>query len=323
MQFRRNEYIKIGRNVYMASVKNTLLLYKKHYALFLLLLPVLIYYAIFHYSPMGGIIIAFKGFRFNEGIFRSPWAGNYGLEHFMRMFSGVFFWPSLRNTLIINFYRILFGFPAPIILAILFNEIRRLWFKKIAQTITYMPYFISWVVLSSIVIEVLSPSRGFVNYFLNLMGIDSIYFTADPKFFRGVLVGSGMWRNTGYQSIIFLAAISGIDPELYDVAEIDGAGRLRKIFNITLPSIQSTIIIMFIFAMGSIMNDDFDQIFNLLNVKVLRVGDVLSTYTYRVGLEQMNFSFATAVGLFRNVVALIFLTTSNFIAKKVSGSSLF
>ena len=297
--------------------------YKKHYALLLLLLPVLIYYAIFHYAPMAGVVLAFKNFKFNEGIFKSPWASNNGFAHFITMFKGVYFWPSFRNTLILSFYKIIFGFPAPIMLALLFNEMRSVRYKRIAQTVTYMPYFISWVVLSSMFIEILSPSRGFVNYFLNQLGLESIYFTGDPKYFRGVLVGSGMWRNTGYQAIVFLAAISGIDPELYDVAEIDGAGKLRKIINVTLPSIQSTIIIMFIFAMGGIMNDDFDQIFNLLNAKVMPVGDVLSTYTYRVGLEQMNSSYATAVGLFKNIVALIFLTLSNFIAGKVTESSLF
>ncbi|GHV25983.1 protein lplB [Clostridia bacterium] len=297
--------------------------YIRHWPLFAMLLPVLIYYFIFHYLPMSGILIAFKNFRFNDGIFASPWAANNGFAHFAKLFTGMYFWPVFRNTLIISLYKILFTFPAPILLALLLNEIRSQRFKRIAQTITYMPYFISWVVLASIVIEVLSPSRGFVNYLLNQFGIQSIYFTGDPRTFRGVLVGSGMWRNTGYQAIVFLAAMSNIDPEMYDVADLDGASRMQKILHVTVPSIMPTIIIMFIFALGGIMNDDFDQVYNLLNAKTLSVGDVISTYTYRVGLQQMDYSYATAVGLFRNVVALVLLTGSNFVFRRVSETSLF
>ncbi|MDR2505172.1 MAG: ABC transporter permease subunit [Oscillospiraceae bacterium] len=297
--------------------------YKRHWALFVMLLPVLVYYIIFHYFPMSGIIIAFKNFRFNDGMFASPWAADNGLAHFKKLFTGMYFAPVFRNTLIISLYKILFTFPAPILLALMLNEIRSQKFKRVAQTITYMPYFISWVVLASIVIEVLSPSRGFVNYFINQLGMDSVYFTGDPRTFRGVLVGSGMWRNTGYQAIVFLAAMSNIDPEMYDVADLDGAGRMQKIVHVTVPSIMPTIIIMFIFAMGSIMNDDFDQVYNLLNAKTLSVGDVISTYTYRVGLQQMDFSYATAVGLFRNVVSLVLLTGSNFVFRRVSETSLF
>ena len=297
------------------------LLYKyvKNKYLFLLLAPVLIYYIIFHYGPMYGIIIAFKDFYPVQGILGSPWAG---FTHFEKIFTGMYFFPVLINTLTISFYKLIFGFPAPIILCLILNEVRQVQFKKIVQTITYLPHFISWVVLAGIVMEVLSPSRGIINYFIQLLGGEPIFFVADQRWFRFVLVTSAIWREVGWQSIIYLAAVTSIDPELYDVAELDGAGRLRKIWNITLPSIIPIIIIMFIFASGSIINDDFDQIYNLLNAKVLDVGDVISTYTYREGLQQMNYSYATAVGLFKNAVALILVTLTNYIARKLSGSSL-
>lgn len=293
--------------------------YKKNKYLFLLFIPVLLYFGIFHYGPMYGVIIAFKEFYPAKGIWGSAWVG---LENFEKLFTGLYFLPVLRNTLVLSLYKLVFGFPAPIILCLLLNEVRKVTFKKTVQTITYLPHFISWVVLAGIVIEVLSPSRGFVNYFLQLLGKDPVYFVAEVRWFRLVLVGSSIWREVGWQSIIYLAAITSIDPELYDVAEIDGAGRLRRIWSITIPCIIPIIIIMFIFAAGSVMNDDFDQVYNLLNAKVLPVGDVISTYTYREGLQQMNYSYATAVGLFKNVIALILVTFTNFLARKLSGSSL-
>lgn len=297
--------------------------YKRHWPLIAMLSPVLLYYLIFRYAPMSGIILAFKDFKFNLGILNSPWAKENGLGHFIKMFHGIYFWPVFRNTIIIGFYKIIVGFPVPIFLALLFNEIKNVKFKKVAQTITYMPYFISWIVLASIVIEVLSPSRGFVNYFLGLFGVEPQFFVGDPKYFRWVIVYSYVWRNAGYQTIVFLAAMSGINPEQYEAAEMDGAGRIQRIIHVTIPSIMPTIAIMFIMAMGGIMTDDFDQVYNLLNSNVMNVGDVISTYTYRVGLEQMNFSYAIAVGLFKNIIALIFLTGSNYISKKVTDSSLF
>lgn len=287
--------------------------------LFILLLPVIIFYATFHYGPMYGILIAFKDYSPVLGIWGSEWVG---FEHFKDLFSGLYFIPVLKNTLIISFYKLVFGFPAPIILALMFNEVRSVFFKRTVQSITYLPYFISWVVLAGIVIEVLSPSRGIVNYFIQALGGKPIFFVADPKWFRGVLVGSSIWREVGWQSVIYMAAISGIDPELYDVAELDGASRLRKIWSVTIPSILPIVVIMFIFASGNIINDDFDQIYNLLNAKVLSVGDVISTYTFREGLQNMNYSFATAVGLFKNTIALTLVLTTNAVAKKLSGSSI-
>lgn len=289
--------------------------YVKNKYLFIMLAPLLIYYAVFHYAPLYGIILAFKEFQPLNGIAASPWVG---FEHFKTLFTGLDFLPVLRNTLIISFYKLIFGFPAPIILCLLINEVRHVKFQKVVQTITYLPHFISWVVLSGFIIEMFSPSRGPINILLQYLGMEPIFFVADVNYFRGLIVGSGIWREIGWQSIIYLAAVAGIDPELYDVASLDGAGRLRRIWNITLPSILPVIIIMFIFATGNIIQDDFDQIYNLLNAKVLSVGDVISTYTYREGLVNMNFSYATAVGLFKNVVSFSLVMFANYIARKYS-----
>jgi putative aldouronate transport system permease protein len=196
--------------------------------------------------------------------------------------------------------------------------VRRAKFKRVVQSITYLPHFFSWVVLAGIVIELLSPSRGPLNIILQSLGIDPIYFIAEPRWFRTILVSTSIWKEVGWSSIIYLAAVTNIDPELYDVADLDGAGRFRKIWNVTLPSIAPVIIIMLIFATGNIINDDFDQVFNLLNDKVMPVGDVISTYTYREGLQRMNFSYATAVGLFKNIVSFSMVMISNTIARKTS-----
>lgn len=287
--------------------------------LVVLFIPVLLYFIIFHYVPMYGAIIAFQEYYPRLGILGSKWVG---LEHFKTLFSGIYFLPVLRNTLIISFGKLVFGFPAPILLCLLLNEVRSATFKRSVQTITYLPHFISWVVLASIVMEVLSPSRGVVNYILGLFHIKPIFFVGSKSWFRSVVVGSAIWRNVGWQTIVYMAAISGIDPQLYESADIDGANRLQKMVKITLPCIMPTIIIMLIFAVGSIIADDFDQIYNLLNAQVMEVGDVISTYTYRVGLQQMNYSYATAVGLFKNAIAFLLVVTSNKMARKLSGDSL-
>lgn len=293
--------------------------YKKCRYLFLLLSPVVIFFIIFNYVPMYGAIIAFQEFFPLKGILGSEWVG---FANFKKLFTGMYFLPVLRNTLIISFGKLIFCFPMPIILCLLLNEVRSTGFKRTIQTITYLPHFISWVVLAGIVIEVLSPSRGFVNYIIQFFGGKPIFFVGSENWFRTVVVGSAMWRDTGWQTVVFMAAIVSIDPQLYEAAELDGAGRFKKMLYVTLPSIAPTIIIMFIFATGNIITDDFDQIYNLLNAKVKDVGNVIGTYTYEVGLEQMNYSYATAVGLFRNVIALVLVTTTNAVSKKLSNNSL-
>ena len=296
--------------------------YYKHRYLFLMLLPVMIYYLVFHYMPIYGITIAFKDFYPLKGIMDSPWVG---FKYFKQLFEDPFFLPALKNTLIISFWKILLGFPAPIILALMLNEIRNVRAKKFFQTVTYLPHFISWVVLSGILIEMLSPSRGPINILLKYLGQDPIFFLADPKWFRPVVIISGIWRELGWQSIVFLAAMTNIDPELYQVADLDGAGKLRKMWSITIPSIMPVIIIMAILSVGNLINDDFDQIYNLLNANVLSVGEVISTYTYKTGLVNMNYSYSTAVGVFKNVIAFALVMGTNFLASKASDgeSSLF
>ena len=293
--------------------------YKKCKYLFLMFIPVILYFVIFCYVPMYGVIISFQDYYPRLGITGSEWVG---FKHFEKLFTGRYFFPVLRNTLIISIGKLLFGFPAPIILCLLLNEVRSLKFKKVVQTISYLPHFISWVVLASIVQTILSPSSGVVNYIIQLLGGEPIFFMGSSDWFRKVIVGSSIWRDTGWQTVVFMAAILSIDPQLYDAADLDGAGRFQKMIYVTLPCIAPTIIIMFIMATGNVIQDDFDQIYNMLNAKVMDVGDVIGTYTYRMGIEKMNFSYATAVGLFKNVVSLILVTFTNAFSRKLSGSSL-
>lgn len=288
--------------------------YKKCKYLFLMLLPLLVYYGIFEYGPLYGIQIAFKDYRIREGIIGSPWVG---MKHFVYMFTASQdFFRILKNTVILSFYHIIFGFPAPILLALLFNEIRLKTFKRIAQTISYLPHFLSWVVLSGLLVTILSPNTGIVNYLLSLLGFEPIYFLGSPSTFRFTLVVSSIWKEAGWGTIIYLAALSGIDPHLYEAAVMDGAGRWKQTLHITLPSIMSVIAIMFIFRIGNILNAGFDQVLNLYNPAVYSVADILDTYVYRVGITQLQYSFTTAVGLFKNVIAFILVLSTNYLVKK-------
>lgn len=289
--------------------------YIKYKALFIMFIPAIIYYVIFNYAPMYGLVIAFKEFRILEGIMKSPWVG---LKYFKLALTTKDFWSVFQNTLIISGYKLLIGFPAPIILALLFNEVRSMKFKRVVQSVTYMPHFLSWVVLSGIVINFLSPSTGPINTIRMAMGLKPIFFVADSNWFRTVLVASSIWKEVGWGTIVYLAALAGVDLELYEAASLDGAGKLRQIIHITLPSISPVVVIMLIFAVGGIVNDDFDQIFNLYNAAVYSVGDVMSTYVYRMGLESMKYSYSAAVGLFKNVIAFILIILTNYISKKFS-----
>ena len=290
-------------------------LYWKHRYLVFLFIPAVIYYAIFQYGPLYGIQIAFKNFSAYLGIWKSPWVG---FENFKLLFSFPSFRQVFSNTVIISSLKFLFGFPAPIIFALLLNEMRVLRFKKAVQTISYLPHFVSWVILAGLFYQFLSPSTGPINILLQSLGFTPIYFLASEVWFRPVLVITSIWKGVGWGSIIYLAALSGVDPQLYEAAEIDGAGRLRKAISITLPSLIPVITISLIFSAGNLIKDDFDQIFNLYNPAVYRVGDVLGTYTYRVGLIEMRYHFSTAVGLFLNVVSFGILILTNAIAKRVN-----
>lgn len=289
--------------------------YIRHRYLLAMLLPGVVFFVVFKYLPIYGVQIAFKDYRFLQGIWRSPWIG---LENFRNLFAAKSFWNVFRNTLEISLLHLVFGFPAPIILALLFNEVRHLRFKKTIQTISYLPHFISWVILGGLFMQFLSPSVGPVNLLLKELGGDPIFFLADPKWFRTVLVTTQIWKGVGWGSIIYLAALSNVDPQLYDAADIDGANRLQKIRYITLPSLSPVITIMLILAVGTIVEDNFDQIFNLYNPAVYSVGDVLSTYTYRMGLVNLEYGFSAAVGLFTNVIAFTLVILANALSKRIN-----
>jgi putative aldouronate transport system permease protein len=294
--------------------RNPFSLYIRHKHLVFLFLPALAYYLIFHYGPIYGIQIAFKDYKLLKGMFGSSWVG---LENFKFLFELGSFWEVFRNTLIISVQKLAFGFPAPIIFAIVLNEIRNIHFKKTVQTLSYLPHFLSWVVLAGFFLQFLSPSSGPINIALKGAGLKPVYFIADPKWFRTVLVTTKIWKEIGWGSIVYLAALSGIDPALYEAAGMDGASRFQKAIHITLPSLIPIITIMLILSIGRLLNDDFDQILNLYNPAVYKVGDVLSTYTYRVGLIKYQYSLAAAVGVFRNAIGFLLIIVANWFAKRM------
>ncbi|RAV16135.1 sugar ABC transporter permease [Paenibacillus contaminans] len=284
--------------------------------LYLMLLPVVCFYFLFKYVPVAGEIIAFKNYRFADGVFGSEWVG---LKHFRMIFASPDFWRILRNTLVLNVYSLVFGFPVPIVLALLLNEVRRNWYKRIVQNMLYIPHFMSWAVLGSIVVAALSPSTGVVNLVLKkLTGGEAVYFMADSFWWPIAYTISGIWREAGWGTILYLAAMASIDPQLYEAAKIDGAGKLRQIWHITLPGIRGTIAILLILRMGQMMDVGLEQTLVLQNNSVLDVADVISTYVYRVGLQNMSYSYTTAIGLFQSVIGLILVLGVNRLIR-VSG----
>ncbi|ACT02761.1 ABC transporter permease [Paenibacillus sp. JDR-2] len=298
-----------------SAIKRTWKEYKKSRYLLLMLLPVLVWYAIFCYGPMYGILIAFKDYSPVLGTWDSPWNK---FAYFDYLFNQSPEFPRiLKNTIIISGLNIVCGFPAPIILALLLNELRISWFKKIAQSISYLPHFFSWVVLSGIVFLMLSPSTGPVNYILGWFGIDPIYFLGDTRYFRFSLVITNIWKEVGWGTIVYLAALSGIDQTLYEAARMDGANRWKQTWHVTLPSMLPIISIMFILSLGGILNAGFDQIYNLYSPAVFEVGDVIDTYVYRQGIVNFQMGLTTAVGLFKNIVGITLVLGTNYIVKKM------
>jgi putative aldouronate transport system permease protein len=287
--------------------------------LYAMSLPGFIVLLIFSYIPMYGILISFKNYKVNLGVWGSPWAG---LQHFRQFFSNPFALRTIRNTLIIGFYQLVFGFPAPIILALLFNELKNGWFKKTIQTLSYYPHFVSTVIIVGF-LYTFCASDGLFNVVRHFFGLESINFIGDSRYFRLLLVGSGIWQSAGYGTIIYLAALSGIDPTYYDVAEIDGAGRFQKMLNVTLPHIQPAIVILFILAVGGLFNADTQKILLLYNAQTYETADVIGTYVYREGLQGARFEYSTAVGLFQTLINFSFLVVTNQIARKLGDTSLF
>jgi putative aldouronate transport system permease protein len=286
-------------------------------------LPCAAYFIIFKYIPMYGVIIAFKNYEPVDGfwgIITAPWAG---LANFKRFFSSIYFGRLLRNTLLISAYRLVFSFPAPIIMAILINEINSGRFKRVVQTITYMPHFLSWVIVAGLMIVLLSPTSGPVSMIFKNLGMRPVTFLSDTRFFRSLIVISEIWKSVGFGTIIYLAAITGIDQEIYEAATIDGATRIQKIFRITLPQLLTGIIsIMFILAVGRILDENFEQIFNLYNPSVYEVGDVFETYVYRTGIVNAQYSYSAAVGVFKSAVSLVLVYISNKAARLLGNEGL-
>lgn len=286
--------------------------------LYLIFLIPFIYYILFQYWPMYGILISFQDYNVVKGVLGSPWVG---FKHFEKFLFDPYFWKLVRNTLLINVYSLLWGFPAPIILAILLNELKSERFKKIIQNISYLPHFISTVVICGMLVNFLS-SDGMINQLVRAITGSSIQFLMDPKYFRTIYVSSGIWQSIGWNSIIYLAALTGVDAEMYEAALIDGANRWHRIRYITLPSIAPTISIMLIMNLGRLMNLGHEKILLLYTGSTYEVADVISTYVYRRGLLGNDFSYATAVGLFQAIVGVILVTTSNQISKKLGETSL-
>jgi putative aldouronate transport system permease protein len=280
---------------------------KDYKVLYYMLLPGLLFFILFHYVPMYGVVLAFKNFKIMQGIMASPWVG---LDHFNKVFADPNFYRVLKNTIVISLYKITFTFPIPIIFALLLSEITNNRFKKLVQTVSYLPHFISWVIMAGIFISIFSLN-GPVNVIVKLFGADPVLFMASDQYFRSVLVITDIYQGFGWGSIVYFAAIAGIDPQLQEAAIMDGAGRFKRILYITIPMLLPVISIMLILRMAHVLDAGFDQIFNMYNPKVYGVADILDTYVYRKGLVETNYSFATAVGLFKSVVALILIVLVN------------
>ncbi|GIO39692.1 sugar ABC transporter permease [Paenibacillus antibioticophila] len=291
----------------------------KNWELYLFMTPALLYFLIFHYGPMYGIQIAFKNFTPVKGITGSPWVG---FDHFERFFNSYYFWDLLWNTLSLSFYELAIGFPLPIILALAFNEIRNGGFKKTVQTVTYAPHFISMVVMAGMIITFLSPSSGIIIRMIEAFGINAPDFLSDPRWFKTVYVISGVWQSTGWGTIIYLAALAGVDPQLHEAAIMDGASRFKRVLHINLPTIIPTITILLILNMGNVLGVGYEKVLLLQNNLNMESSDVISTFVYRSGLVSAQYSFSTAVGLFNSVINAIMLIAVNRIAKRTSDTSL-
>ncbi|MCT1401206.1 ABC transporter permease subunit [Paenibacillus sp. p3-SID867] len=292
---------------------------RRHWQLYLVLLLPFLYLIVFKYVPMAGIVIAFKDYSVIKGIWGSPWAG---FKYFEQFFESPNFWLYIKNTLGISFYGLAVGFPAPIILALALNEIRNGLFKKSVQMITYAPYFISTVIMVSIIIVNLTPQVGMISKLFEMMGVTNTNFMGMPDLFKSIYVWSDVWQYTGYGAIIYIAALAGVNPELYESARVDGASRIQKILKIDIPSLIPVSVIMLILNLGNIMKLGFEKIYLMQNPLNLASSEVISTYVYKVGLLGSSFSFSAAIGFFNSVVNLLLLIAVNYIARKLSSSSL-
>lgn len=300
-----NLIFKKSKNNYLENIK-------RHWMLYVMILPGIVFYIVFKYIPLLGSIIAFQDYQIFKGLWHSPWVG---LDNFRFLFSYQDFYQVLRNTALIAFYQLVFGFPAPIILALLFNEIRSLIAKKTVQSLFYLPHFLSWVVVGGIVFELLS-TQGIVNAIRDLFGLEPILFMQEEKHFRLIVVLSSIWKEVGWGTIIYLAAIAGINPNLYEAAVVDGANRWKQTIYITIPMLFPTILVLFLLNIGNFLELGFDQIFNLLTPMTYAVGDIIETYVYRAGVLQGQYSLTTAIGIFQSVIGFTLLWIFNRFARK-------
>lgn len=304
------------RSTLSERMRKTMKHVKRDKWLLLMVLPGLAIFILFRYVPMFGLIAAFEDYKPYLGFFRSPWVG---FTHFATFLQSPNFLQLLRNTLLFGFYKMLFVFPLPIIVALMLNEVRINWYKRVVQTLIYIPHFISWVVVASLTVTFFASEDGVVN---NLLGTHT-NFLANPSSFRAEIILQQIWKGTGWGTIIYLAALTGIDPQLYEAAEIDGAGRWKKMWHVTLPGIRGTVAILFILGMGSFLNTGFEQLLLMLNPLTRSVGDVYDTFVYDIGINNGQLSYSTAVGLFKSVASLILIIVSNRIVKKLGEDGLF
>lgn len=292
----------------------------RNWQLYLLLLPSLVYIIVFCYAPMYGVVWAFKDYNPTRGILESPWVG---MKYFQQFFSTSIFMKTFTNTLLLSFYSLIFSFPIPVIFALLLDQVKHSKIQRFIQTVTYAPNFISTVVLVSMIVLFLAPSSGILTNLFSFFGSGDSMYLSRPQYFRPIYIISGIWQSTGFNAIIYFAALAGVNPELHEAAMIDGAGVMRRIWSINIPAIIPTIIIMFILAMGNILSVGYEKVYLLQNGMNLSVSEVISTYVYKVGVRNAQYSFATAVGIFNSVINLILLILTNYAAKRVSDTSLF
>ncbi|NHN33627.1 ABC transporter permease [Paenibacillus agricola] len=293
---------------------------KRDKYLYFLAIPGMIFFLIFKYIPIWGILIAFQEYSPVRGMLGSPWVG---FAHFERFFANDQFWLLFRNTLMINLLNLTLFFPLPILFALLMNELKSVVYKRIVQSIVYLPHFLSWVIIAGLTFILLSMSRGLVNEVLVNMGMEKIQFLNDPDLFWIMLTVQSIWKETGWGTIIFLAAIAGADPQLYEAAKMDGANRFRQMWHITLPAIRNVIVVLLILRLGHMMDIGFEQVFLMYNGAVSNVAEVFDTYVYRVGVQQGQFSFSTAVGLFKSAIGFTLVVLSNRLAKKFGDEGIY
>ncbi|MBO9607001.1 MAG: sugar ABC transporter permease [Paenibacillaceae bacterium] len=286
----------------------------KHRTLLVMLLPGLVYFTLFKYVPMGGIAIAFQKYNLEAGIWGSDWIG-WG--NFRRFFEGVYASQIIGNTVVISLYKLVFGFPAPILLALLLDQVRRAWFKRVIQTMTYVPHFMSWVIIYGIMMALMAPGDGLINQLLKHTGLPTVSFLTEPSWIRPLLVGSDIWQGAGWGAIIYLAALAAIDPHLYEAARVDGASPLRLIWHVTLPGIRNIVVVMLVLRLSHILDVGFDQVFMMANAFNSEKADIIDTWVYRVGLQEMQIGLASAVGLFKSAIGLVLVLAANQFAKKL------